>query len=87
MSLQPTTQASFAWVGVMTFVGTRTHGVVQNSRSLSNQDKIPAQAKPAWTGHPHLSSITRMLGWAARHPAILHRLTLEKPPPLHDGDQ
>ena len=53
MSLQPTTQASFAWVGVMTFV----------------------------------SSITRMLGWAARHPAILHRLTLEKPPPLHDGDQ
>src|ERR1019366_2049310 len=60
------TQACFAWVGVLTFVDARTRGVIQNSRSLSNQDKILAQAKPAWTGHPHLSSITGILGRATR---------------------
>ena len=65
---------SFSWVGVLTFVGTRTRGVIQNSKSLSNQDKIPAQAKPAWTGHPHLSSITGTLDWATR-PFRAHRVT------------
>ncbi len=64
---------SFAWVGVLTFVGARTHSVIQNSKSLSNQDKIPAQAKPAWTGHPHVSSITGVLGWATRPTFLVAR--------------